>query len=135
MTAEVTLGAGKKQLGGTSNNSSHWAWYWQKRENAPQSGSPGEAQIRFATSLWIITVMDLKRLLSSRRVSTGVVILQGRLAQALTVELKNLSDTMALRSSFITSPGMISTLGQSPNVSSRTGRREASNSMAATLPA
>ena len=34
-TAEVTLGWGIKQLGGTSKRISGWAWYWQKhRERA-----------------------------------------------------------------------------------------------------
>ena len=34
-TAEVTLGAGIKQEGGTSKSSSGAVWYWQKTEKAP----------------------------------------------------------------------------------------------------
>ena len=34
-TEEVTLGAGRKQSGGTSKSSSVWAWYWQNTEKAP----------------------------------------------------------------------------------------------------
>ena len=74
-TAEVTLGAGRKQSGGTSNKSSQPAWYWQNREKAPQSELPGAAQIRRATSRWIITVTDRKHPASNSLVITGVVML------------------------------------------------------------
>ena len=75
MTEEVTLGAGRKHSGPTSNSSSHWAWYWQNREKAPRSALSGSAQMRLATSRWIMTVMDWKQPASSSLVITGVVML------------------------------------------------------------
>ena len=50
ITAEVTLGAGRKHWAGTSKRYSHTAWYWQNTEKAPKSEVPGWAQMRLATS-------------------------------------------------------------------------------------